>query len=95
MGRHLSAALFAALIVTAPGLAAAQAPPVTSPPFPASAPMPTNNPEAISNVREAKQYNAVMRSNPAFRQKRMQQECGPITDPQLHASCMASFQAYK
>jgi hypothetical protein len=95
MGRHLSAALFAALIVTAPGLAAAQAPPVTSPPFPASAPMPTNNPEAISNVREAKQYNAVMRSNPSFRQKRMQQECGPITDPQLHASCMASFQAYK
>jgi hypothetical protein len=94
MGRHLSAALLAALFITAGGLAAAQAPP-TSPPFPASAPMPTNNPEAMANVRESKQYNAVMRSNAGFRQKRMQQECGPITDPQLHASCMASFNVYK
>ena len=94
MGRHLSAALVAALFITAAGLASAQAP-ETSPPFPASAPMPTNNPEAKANVRESKQYNAVMRSNPGFRQKRMQQECGPITDPQLHASCIASFSAYK
>ena len=83
MGRQLSAAIFTALLVMAAGLAAAQAP------------MPTNNPAAIANVREAKQYNAVMRSNPGFRQKRMQLECGPITDPQLHASCIASFAAYK
>ena len=83
MGRHRSVAILAALLVTAAGLAAAQAP------------MPTNNPAAIANVRESKQYNAVMRSNPGFRQKRMQQECGPITDPQLHASCIASFSAYK
>jgi hypothetical protein len=95
MGRHLAAALFAALMVmAAAGMAGAQAP-TTSPPFPASAPMPTNNAEAMANVRGAKQYNAVMRSNSAFRQKRIQQECGPITDPQLHASCIASFQAYK
>ena len=46
-------------------------------------------------MRESKQYNAVMRSNPGFRQKRMKLECDPITDPQLHASCIASFQAYK
>ena len=83
MGRHRSVAILAALLVTAAGLAAAQAP------------MPTNNPEARANVRASEQYNAVMRSNSAFRQKRMQQECGPITDPQLHASCIASFQAYK
>ena len=94
MGRHLSAALSAALILGAAGMAAAQVP-ATSPPFPASAQMPTNNPAAIANVRESKQYNAVMRSNPGFRQKRMQLECGPITDPQLHASCMSSFSAYK
>ena len=94
MGRHLSAALSAALILGAAGMAAAQVP-ATSPPFPASAQMPTNNPAAIANVREAKQYNAMMRSNPGFRQKRMQLECGPITDPQLHASCIASFSAYK
>jgi hypothetical protein len=30
-------------------------------------------------------------SNPSFRAKRMQQECGPVTDPELHASCVASF----
>jgi hypothetical protein len=94
MGRYLSAVLLTATIVVAAGLAAAQAP-VTTPPFPASAPMPTNDPQAKANVRAAKDYNAVMRSNSGFRQKRMQLECGPITDPQLHASCMASFQAYK
>jgi hypothetical protein len=94
MGRHFRVVLAAMLLAATAGVAAAQAP-STSPPFPSSAPMPTNNPEALANVREAKQYNAVMRSNPAFRQRRMQQECGPITDPQLHASCIASFQAYK
>jgi len=94
MGRYLSAFLCATLMALAAGLAAAQPPP-TSPPFPPSAQMPTNDPAAIANVRESKQYNAVMRSNPGFRQRRMQQECGPITDPQLHASCIASFQAYK
>ena len=83
MGRHLSAALFAALFVMVAGLAAAQAP------------MPTNDAQAKANVRASEQYNAVMRSNKAFRQKRMQEECGPITDPQLHASCVASFEAYK
>jgi hypothetical protein len=83
MARHLSAMAAAALVMTIAGLAAAQAP------------LPTNNPEALANVRASKQYSAVIRSNPAFRQKRMQIECGPITDPQLHASCIASFQAYQ
>ncbi len=83
MGRYLRAALLTAPLVMAAGLAAAQAP------------MPTNNPEAIANVHASKQYSAALRSNPGFRQKRMQMECGPITDPQLHASCMASFQADK
>ena len=31
-------------------------------------------------------------SNPTFRAKRIAQECGPITDPQLKQSCEASFQ---
>lgn len=92
MARSIFAATAAALMMSMAGLAAAQ--PVTSPPFP-SAPMPTNNPQALANVRESKQYNAVMRSNPAFRQRRMQQECGPIADPQLHQQCIESFQAYK
>ena len=47
---------------------------------------------ATQNVRESEQYERLVCSNPAFRAKRIQQECGPITDPQLHQSCVASFQ---
>jgi hypothetical protein len=46
---------------------------------------------AAANVRQSQQYEQVIHSNPAFRAKRMQEECGPITDPELHASCVASF----
>jgi hypothetical protein len=57
-------------------------------------PMPTNDPAAMANVRESEQYTAALRSNSAFRKKREAIECGPITDPQLHQSCIASFEAY-
>jgi hypothetical protein len=56
--------------------------------------MPTNNPEAAANVRQSEAYSALLRSNPAFRKHREQIECGPITDSQLRASCIASFEAY-
>ena len=46
------------------------------------------------NVIESKQYEQVLRTNPAFRQARMRRECGPITDPQLRESCLASFEQY-
>jgi hypothetical protein len=46
---------------------------------------------APANVRQSQQYEQVLRSNPSFRAKRVQQECGPVTDPELHASCVASF----
>lgn len=46
---------------------------------------------AAANVRQSQQYEQVLRGNPAFRAKRVQEECGPITDPDLHASCVASF----
>jgi len=52
------------------------------------------DPGAAANVRESQTYEQVLRSNPAFRAKRMQQECGTITDSELRASCEASFQAY-
>ena len=32
-----------------------------------------------------------MCSNPSFRAKRIAQECGSVTDPELHQSCVASF----
>jgi hypothetical protein len=75
-------ATFAALLtIASAGVALAQA-------------MPTNDPEAKANVRESERFDALLRSSPAFRQKRMQIECGPITDAQLHESCVASFQNY-
>jgi hypothetical protein len=52
------------------------------------------DPGAAANIRESKAYTALLRSNPAFRKKREAIECGPITDSQLHASCIASFEAY-
>ena len=46
---------------------------------------------AAANVRQSQQYEQVLHSNPGFRAKRMQEECGPVTDPELHASCVESF----
>jgi len=82
--RGYQAAGFAALLtIVSCGAARAQMPP-----------MPTNDPAAMANVRESEQYTALLRSNPAFRKKREAIECGPITDPQLRQSCIASFEAY-
>lgn len=56
----------------------------------ASAQSPGNE-SAAQNVRESQQYEQLVCSNPAFRERRMREECGPITDPQLHQNCLASF----
>jgi hypothetical protein len=78
-------ASFAVLLILTGGGAALAQP---------NAPMPTNNPAAVANVRESEQYTALLRSNPAFRRQREKIECGPITDAQLRDSCIASFEAY-
>jgi hypothetical protein len=49
------------------------------------------NESAQQNVKESHAYESLVCSNPGFRAKRIAQECGPITDPQLHQSCVASF----
>jgi hypothetical protein len=46
---------------------------------------------AQQNVRESAQYETLLRANPGFRAMRVQKECGPISDPELHASCLSSF----
>jgi hypothetical protein len=46
---------------------------------------------AQQNVRESAQYEALLRNSPGFRAIRVQKECGPISDPELHASCLSSF----
>ena len=56
----------------------------------ASAQSPANQ-TADQNVRASRQYESLVCSNPAFRAKRIAQECGPVSDPELHQSCVASF----
>jgi hypothetical protein len=46
---------------------------------------------ASQNVKESQQYESLVCSNAGFKAKRVAQECGSITDPQLHQSCVASF----
>jgi hypothetical protein len=43
------------------------------------------------NVRDSERYDAVVHSNSRYRASRVKKECGPINDPELHASCVASF----
>jgi hypothetical protein len=50
---------------------------------------------ADQNVKESQQYESLLCSNPGFRAKRIAQECGPISDPQMHQSCLASFECNK
>jgi len=50
------------------------------------------NQSAEQNVRASQQYERALCTNPAFRAKRIAQECGPVTDPQMHQSCVASLQ---
>ena len=46
---------------------------------------------ARQNVIQSRHYDRTLETNRAFRQARMRKECGPINDPQLHQSCLASF----
>ncbi len=46
---------------------------------------------AERNNRESAQYERLLQSNRAFRMARINKECGPIADPELHATCVASF----
>jgi hypothetical protein len=77
MPRYASMIPALGLIVAVAGAASAQPAP--------------KDPGAAANVRQSQQYEQVLNSNRSFRAKRMQQECGPITDPELHSQCVASF----
>jgi hypothetical protein len=46
---------------------------------------------AQQNVRDSERYEAVVHANSSFRASRISKECGPISDPQLHANCVASL----
>ena len=46
---------------------------------------------AQQNVRDSQRYETVVHANGSFRANRINKECAPINDPQLHANCVASF----
>lgn len=50
-----------------------------------------SSPSARRNVIQSQHYDRSLETNRGFRQARMRKECGPITDQQLHQSCLASF----
>jgi len=77
-GWRFSGAIFAAVLTIGAGTALAQR-------------GGAGNETAAQNVRESEAYERLVCSNSSFRAKRIAQECGPITDPQLHQSCEASF----
>ena len=49
---------------------------------------------ARQNVNQSDHYTRMLETNRGFREARMRKECVPITDPQLHQQCLASFQEY-
>jgi hypothetical protein len=71
-------------------------------PTPGGTELVTNGPQGsppanwspAQNVRESEQYTRLLEQNRAFREARERTECGPITDPQLHQQCLASFGEY-
>jgi hypothetical protein len=77
LGHRLCLPLLTAALIAVAGSASAQAPP--------------RDPGAQQNVKQSEQYERALCGNKAFREKRIKQECGPITDQQLHESCVASF----
>ncbi len=54
----------------------------------------SGNWSARQNVAQSHRYTRLLEDSARFRQARMRKECGPITDPQLHANCVASFNQY-
>jgi hypothetical protein len=51
--------------------------------------------DARRNVIESRHYDRLLQISPSFRAARMRRECGPISDPQLRADCLASFDVYE
>ena len=52
---------------------------------------PPSNWSAQQNVRQSERYDRLLETSRGFREARMRRECGPITDPELHQQCVASF----
>ena len=92
MSLAMAAVCFVAIATVPASHAAAQGHTLTVKHSPIANPGDASEPwSARQNVIQSKQYEQLLRTNPAFRKARMQKECGSINDPQLHQSCLASF----
>ncbi len=86
----LAAACLGAIATTPAAEAARRTAVVKHPPIVNSGDVSTSW-SAQQNVIDSKRYERLLETNHAFRQGRMRRECGPITDPELRQSCLASF----
>src|SRR5215471_19279225 len=55
----------------------------------------TSRAAARQNLIQSESYDRLLETNRSFRQARMRRECAPISDPQLHQSCLDSFSQYE
>jgi hypothetical protein len=76
MVRHWAAGVFALALTGSAAGALAQAPGDDTP---------------GANVRQSQQYEQLLCTNPAFRAKRIAQECGALQGSQFYDGCVASF----
>jgi hypothetical protein len=67
-----------------------------------AAPVPTNphqrakwHETPAQNVWKSRHYEHLVSTSAAYRSSRVRKECGPITDPELRQSCIASFGEYE
>jgi len=86
-----ASAEFAPRLITRVALAAAS---VQAAPIPTSRHAKGHETPA-QNVRNSQQYDYLVSTNAGFRAARMKTECGPIRDPGLRSSCLASFSEYE
>jgi hypothetical protein len=91
-----SLALAAACLMSAAALPSAHAQMATGTELVTNGPQ--TDPEDVSPARSARQnvtdsqrYDRLLQTSRGFREARMRQECGPVTDPQLHGNCLATF----
>ena len=85
----LAVAALALMAPAAPALAQSSPQLVTN--GPQASPGDTDPHSGQRNVADSARYEKSLHANAAFRQQRMQKECGSIDDQKLHEQCVASF----
>jgi hypothetical protein len=93
MARGFASVVFAVALIGAAGMALAQSPAAQTPPAqgPAAQAPAAHDETPQQNVKASQQYQQLLCKNPAFRQHRIDKECGPLQGSQLYDSCVASF----